>query len=89
MVTINIGQILEDIVEVGVDVEVDATELAAGQDVQIPVTPQVGTDAGKPVYLVLSLTETKPATSTSAPLTASGNDEIVNPTAQAEPVPET
>lgn len=77
---INVLAILEDVLEVGVDVEVDAAALAAGQTVQVPVTPQVGTDATKPVYLVLSLTETKPASSTSAPITPNGANEIVNPT---------
>lgn len=35
-------------------------ELESGQDVTVPVDLEIGTDQGKPLYLKLVVTETKP-----------------------------
>lgn len=66
---VNVGEILTDIAEVAVEYEADEGLLEAGQTVQLPFVPQIGTTANKPIYLVGSLSETK---QTSLPATKGG-----------------
>jgi hypothetical protein len=57
----NIGTIFEDVAVIIGDITMDQAELAAGQTVQIPLTAQVGTTGGAPIYLTAALSTTKPS----------------------------
>lgn len=56
----SLGSILSAVGTAIVDVTVDEGELAAGQDVTLPVDLTVGSVGGKPVYAAIHLTTTKP-----------------------------
>ena len=71
----NLGQIFQEAAAIYATEQADSALLAAGQDVQIPVSPQIGTAGGRPIYLVSHLTTAKPGTH-AAPLTASGANEV-------------
>jgi hypothetical protein len=57
----NIGTIFSDLITVYGDVSIDEAELASGQTVPIPAILEVGSIKSVPVYLLASLTTTKPA----------------------------
>jgi hypothetical protein len=57
---LNVGALLTEAATIAVDVTVDEGELAAGQTVTVPLDVQIGTVSGKPLYLVASLSTTKP-----------------------------
>lgn len=84
----NIGAILEAVATIAVDITVDEAELAAGTAVTVPFEPQVGTAAGKAVYLTLTLSEAKSQAVASA-VVAVPAAVAVKPVAVAQPVPVT
>lgn len=55
-----ITDLLKTAAEVAVEEQTGEIELEAGTDVTVPFAPQVASLQGKPVYLKLTLTETKP-----------------------------
>ena len=70
MAGINLGGLIETIVDDATAYELDSVEIAAGQNVEAPGHLQVGTSGGKPVYLFGILT-------TNAEFSPSGGAPVV------------
>jgi hypothetical protein len=56
----SIASVFDDAVIIEGDISVDEALLAAGDTVALPTAPQIGSVDGTPVYLVASLSTTKP-----------------------------
>jgi hypothetical protein len=64
--SLNIGTIFADFVEIEGEVQIDTAELEQGQNVDLPATITIGSVGGKPIYLIGELTTTKPTPLTPA-----------------------